>query len=143
MASVSNSTENPADVRPRIVCELDPSTRAEELVRDAIAACEEHGAELHVVWVLEPRVFSSPFPGSAGAVGAFGLPHVLHTAVERARERGIPATSAVRVGNREVVLRQEAETTQAHTVFRLDDRNPPLAHEQPKIRRLPALPLAS
>jgi hypothetical protein len=93
------------------MCELDPSTRAEELVPDALAACEEHHAELHVVWVLEPRLFGSPFPGSAGAVGTFGLPNVLHTASERARERGIPSTSAVRIGEREVVLRQVPEAS--------------------------------
>ena len=98
MATLAPNIEKPSEGRPRIVCELDPSTRAEELVRDAIAACEEHNAELHVVWVLELKPFGSPFPGGGGAVGTFGLPTVLHTAIERARKRGIlqppPSASA-------------------------------------------------
>ncbi len=69
--------------------------------------------------MLEPRVFSSPFPGSAGAVGTFGLPRVLHAAVERARARGIPATSAVRIGEREVVLRREVQAADAAALFSL------------------------
>src|SRR5262245_20037604 len=86
----------------RIVCELDPSLRADDRVRDALSACEEHDAELHVVWVFQP-----PAAG-AGGVGTFGLPAVLTTAVEAARERGIAVTSAVRFGEREIVLRREA-----------------------------------
>lgn len=76
----------------RVVCELDPSMRAEERILDALAACEEHNAELYVVWV----------PGG----GAVGLPTILRTAVDLATERGIRATSAVRFRNREVVLRK-------------------------------------
>lgn len=121
MALVAHSSEKPPTAKPRIVCEIDASTRAEDLVGDAIAACVEQGAELHVVWVLEPMLFGSPFPGSPGAVGTFGLPVVLHTAVERARERGIPVSSAIRVGEREVVLRRETEATGTVAVFRLDD----------------------
>ena len=124
MRTVAHSIEKPPDVRPSIVCELGASTRSEELVRIAIAECEELDAELHVVWVLEP--FGSPFPGSAGAIGTFGLPGVLRTAIERARERGIPATSAVRIGEREVVLRHEAEATRMQTVSCLNgDRRDP------------------
>jgi hypothetical protein len=108
MAAANDITDDRPAVKPRIVCELDASAPAEELLGDAIAMCVEHAAELYVVWVLEPRLFRSAFPGSSGAIGAFGLPHVLRTAVERARERGIEATSAVRVGEREVVLRREA-----------------------------------
>jgi hypothetical protein len=120
MAPVTDTTENPPETRPCILCELDASTQAEELLGDAIAMCEEHGAELYVVWVLEPGIFGSPFSVSPGAAGAFGLPHVLRSAIERARERGIPATSAVRIGEREVVLRREAQSTRADSIFRLD-----------------------
>jgi hypothetical protein len=105
-------TANDQLVPARIVCELDPSTRAEERVRDAIAACEEHGAELHVVWVMR-----------APAAGAsFALPAVLATAIDLARERGISATSAVRYGKHEVVLRRE-EAPVVHT----SAQSPPLA----------------
>jgi hypothetical protein len=76
----------------RIVCDLDPSTSAEERILDALAACEEQDAELYVVWV----------PG----VGAFGVPAVVRTALDDAAARGIRATSAVRFGDREVVLRE-------------------------------------
>src|SRR5262245_63824777 len=120
MAPATDITESPPEVKARVICELDASTHAEELLRDALAICDEHGAELHIVWVLEPRIFSSPFPGSPGAVGTFGLPHVLHEAIERARQHGIPATSAVRIGEREVVLRGEAESSHAQTILRLD-----------------------
>ena len=82
MAAANDITDDRPAVKPRIVCELDASAPAEELLGDAIAMCVEHAAELYVVWVLEPRLFRSAFPGSSGAIGAFGLPHVLRTAVE-------------------------------------------------------------
>ena len=115
---INEAQQRTATTNRRVVCELDASSRAEEVLGDALALCEEHGAELFVVWVLEPRLFGSPFPGSAGAVGTFGLPGVLHTAVERARERGIAATSAVRIGDREIVLRREAEALATLAMFR-------------------------
>ena len=115
----TETTHTAATSKLRVLCELDASTKADELLGDALALCEEHGAELFIVWVLEPRVFSSPLPGSAGAIGTFGLPHVLHAAIERARERGVTATSAVRIGEREIVLRREAEAIGAAALFRL------------------------
>jgi|SoiMethySBSTD1v2_1073268.scaffolds.fasta_scaffold1702448_2 hypothetical protein len=114
-----STTGNSNGGRPRVVCELDASVRAERHLDDALALCEEHGAEIVIVWVLEPRLFGSPYPGSAGAVGTFGLPHVLHAAVGRARARGIPATSAVRIGEREVVLRREVGAADATALFSL------------------------
>jgi nucleotide-binding universal stress UspA family protein len=137
MASVTDTSEFPAELRPCILCELDASKRADELLHDAIAMCEEHGAELYVVWVLEPTLFRSPFPGASGAVGAFGLPHVLRTAIERARERGIPATSAVRIGDREVVLRQEARATRAQSIFRIDGAKRDAASTAVEVVRCP------
>ena len=71
---------------------------------DAFAACEEHDAELYVVWA-----------GPVGA-GAFVLPAALATAVDCAAERGIRATSAVRFGNHEVVLREGAVIRPAEVV---------------------------
>jgi hypothetical protein len=112
---------------PRVVCELDASSRAEALLADALTLCEERDAALTVVWVLEPRVFRDPFPGSGGAVGTFGLPVVLHTAVERARRQGIAVTSAVRIGRREVVLRQVAEAEGAMALFSLGEDTGDLA----------------
>jgi hypothetical protein len=113
----TEALQSAATNKPRVVCKLDASTKADELLGDALSLCEEQDAQLVVVWVLEPRLFSSPFPGSAGAVGTFGLPGVLHAAIERARERGITATSMVRIGDREVVLRREAEAVAAIAVF--------------------------
>ena len=83
----------------RIVCELSPSMDAGPRILDAIAGCEEHDAELYVVWVPP--------------VGGFRLPAALETAVELASARGIPATSAVRFGSREVVLREVTATSAA------------------------------
>jgi hypothetical protein len=120
MSAVSTPTRRTQAHRRRVVCELDASVEAARLLDDALSRCEEHDADLVVVWVLEPRLFASPYPGSAGAVGTFGLPHLLHRAVERAKERGIPATSVVRIGEREVVLRTEALVAGATEVFRLD-----------------------
>src|SRR5262245_57542199 len=94
----ADMTRNDQQGPARIVCELDPSVHAEECVRDALAACAEHGAELYVVWLFQP-------PTVGGGLGTFGLPAVLTTAVEAARVRGIAVTSAVRFGEREVVLR--------------------------------------
>src|SRR5262245_25708188 len=100
---MNRSHERRADMttKARIICKLDPSVRAGERVGDALAACEEHRAELHVVWVFQA-------PTAGGGFGTFGLPAVLADAVEAARERGIAVTSAVRFGEREVVLRREA-----------------------------------
>jgi hypothetical protein len=120
MSAVSAPTNRTQAHRRRVVCELDASVVAAGLLDDALARCEEHDADLVVVWVLEPRLFASPYPGSPGAAGTFGLPHVLHRAVERAKERGIPATSVVRIGEREVVLRAEAAVAGTTEVFRLD-----------------------
>ena len=75
-------------IEGRIVCELDASSKAQLLLDDAIARCRETGAELFVVWILEPRMLDTPYPRSSGAVGGWGLPHVLHAAVERARAEG-------------------------------------------------------
>ena len=102
-------TRTKQDGARRIVCELDPSIRAEERILDALAACEEHDAELYVVWVLEPGRYSSTIGARAGGAGCFGLPAILGTAVELAAERGIRATSAVRFGQRDVLLRQVSE----------------------------------
>jgi hypothetical protein len=104
MASIET---HPAGTERRIVCELDASSRAQLVLEDAIVRCKATGAELFVVWILEPRMFATPFP-HGGAAGAWGLPHVLHAAVERAQAQGIRATSAVRIGRREVVLCTEA-----------------------------------
>jgi hypothetical protein len=103
----------------RIVCELNPSSRAQMLLDDAITRCKATGAALFVVWILEPRMLDTPYPRSSGAVGGWGLPHVLHAAVERARAEGIGATSAVRIGKREVVLRSEAAVDGTVSVYEL------------------------
>ena len=102
----------------RIVCELGASTGAQATLDAALARCKETGAELFVLWILQPQLLHAPYR-SSGAPGAWGLPHVLNDAVERARAAGVNATSAVRIGNREVVLRQEsavAGTTSIHTL---------------------------
>jgi hypothetical protein len=137
MASVTDTSEFPTELRPCVLCELDASKRADELLHDAISMCEEHGAELYVVWLLEPRHFRSPFPGAGGAVGAFGLPRVLATAIERARERGIPARSAIRIGDREVVLRQEARATRTQEIFRIDGTKRDTASTAAEVVRCP------
>jgi hypothetical protein len=87
------------DGEQRIVCELDPSVRTEERVLDALAACEEHDAELYIVWVVER--------------GSVGLPAVLGNALRLAAERGIRATSAARFGRREVMLQEVARSAKS------------------------------
>lgn len=102
----------------RIVCELDASTRAQATLDAAIARCQETGAELFVLWILQPHVLDTPYR-SSGAPGAWGLPHVLREAVEQACAAGVKATSAVRIGNREVVLREQSAvpgTASIHTL---------------------------
>jgi hypothetical protein len=113
-----DSTEAPGSVK-RIVCELDASAPAQLLLDEAIARCTELHAELVVVWILEPRMLDTPYPGSSAAVGGWGLPHVLHAAVERARAEGVAATSAVRIGKREVVLRSESAVAGTAGVYEL------------------------
>jgi hypothetical protein len=68
----------------RIVCELDASTRAQGTLDAAITRCQGTGAKLVVLWILQPQVLHTPYR-SSGAPGAWGLPHILHDAVERAR----------------------------------------------------------
>jgi hypothetical protein len=113
-----DNTETPGAVE-RIVCELDASSRAQQLLDEAIARCKETGAELSVVWILEPRMLDTPYPRSSAAVGGWGLPYVLHAAVERARAESVHATSAVRIGKREVVLRGESAVEGTVDVYKL------------------------
>jgi hypothetical protein len=117
---VSRSRDESSSVH-RVVCELDASSSSEERILDALAACEEYDAELHVVWVFEPARFGAPI--GAGA-GSFGLPAVLAGAVALASERGIAVSSAVRFGKREVVLRESTERDRA-PVTSLPTSSPP------------------
>jgi hypothetical protein len=110
--------------RHRVVCEFDASSQSEERILAGLAACEEHDAELRVVWVFEPARFGS----LRGGAGSFGLPAVLAHAVELARERGIAASSAVRFGEHEVVLRESARRDRAAVaVLPTSSQTPPLA----------------
>jgi hypothetical protein len=93
---MTSGSDTKPEGRRRIVCELDASMRAEERIDDVLAACEEHDAELYVVWVVEP--------------GGVGLPAILGTAVDLAAERGIRATSAARYGAHEIELRRPTES---------------------------------
>ena len=112
------NTHKPNTATPHIVCELDASSRAQHLLDQAMTHCKETGAALLVVWILEPRMFATPFP-HGGAPGAWCLPHVLHAAVEGARAQGIAATSAVRIGKREIVLSTEAREHDTLNVYEL------------------------
>ncbi len=133
MATVAHKAEanakpkTEADVKPKVICEVDISAASDATIEAALTYCRRRGAEVLFLWVLEPRIFSSPFPGSAGATGTWGLPWTLRRAVERAREQGVAASSIVRVGQRERVLEAERETAGAEAVF-------PAAH---KIARCP------
>jgi hypothetical protein len=100
---MTSGTDMKPEGRRRIVCELDASMRADERICNALAACEEHHAELYVVWVVEP--------------GSVGLPAALGTAVDLAAERGIRATSAARFGSREIVLQEPTESRVGSLVF--------------------------
>jgi hypothetical protein len=103
MAMDSGTRNGGGDAAGTIVCELGASVAADARLRDALDACEASGADLRVVWVLElPR---QDLHGGT-AVGTFALPAVLHAALDRACERGISATSAVRFAEREVSLRR-------------------------------------
>jgi hypothetical protein len=127
---VSRSQDKSSSGARVVVCELDASSSSEERILDALAACEEHDAELRVVWVFEPARFGGPI--GAGA-GSFGLPAVLASAVTLASERGIAASSAVRFGEREVVLRESTvprESTgrdRARVTLPTSSHTPPLA----------------
>ena len=117
MQAMQQSDQARGALREHVVCEVDGSTEAERTVEAAVSYCRGRHAELVFVYVLEPRLFHSPLPGSCGAVGTWGLPWTLRRAIEIARAAGIPASTVVRIGERERVLAAEAEAVRAEAVF--------------------------
>jgi hypothetical protein len=92
---------------PHVICEVDASRTSEERIEAALAYASQHGAELTFVWVFDPRAFGSTSPVAVGGIGTWGLPSLLGRVVERARARGLTASSAVLIGARDQVLDDE------------------------------------
>jgi hypothetical protein len=93
--------------RPHVICEVDVSRSSEERIEAALAYGSQYGAELTFVWVFDPRAFASTAPVAAGGIGTWGLPLLLGRIVERARARGLTASSVVLIGARDQVLDEE------------------------------------
>lgn len=116
MTAPHRSTE-----KPRIVCEMNASAGAEALLQGAISHCRERNAELVVVWVLDPVLFQSPFPGVTGAPGTWGFVGARSRTLELARSEGIVASTVFRTGERSRVLEEEREAFGAEKIFTSSD----------------------
>ena len=103
--------------KPIIVCEMNASCGAEALLQAAISYCRGRNAELVVVWVLDPVLFQSPFPGVTGAPGMWGLVGARSRMLELARSEGIVAATVFRTGERNRVLEQERDAVGAERIF--------------------------
>jgi hypothetical protein len=90
--------------RPHVICEVDASGASEERIEAALTFGSENDAELTFVWIFDPRTFASASPVAAGGIGTWGLPLLLDRTIERARARGLTASSVVLIGTRDQVL---------------------------------------
>jgi hypothetical protein len=107
--------------KPIIVCEMNASAGAEALLEAAISYCRDRNAELVVVWVLDPVLFQSPFPGSTGGPGAWGLVGARSRMLELARSEGIVASTVFRTGEQSRVLEEERRAFRAEKIFTSSD----------------------
>ena len=90
------STKKLSVEQRRVVCQVDASSTAAAVVKEAGAYCRQHDAELVLVWVLEPSSFHPAMPFPAGATGIWGVAGAAAVALELARREGITARTVVR-----------------------------------------------
>jgi hypothetical protein len=107
--------------KPRVVAEMNASAGAAEIVRTAISYCQEHDAELVIVWVIDPDLFGSTRPGETGAIGTWGPLSAPELALRLARGTGVAARAVVRIGERSRVLEEERQALGAEKVFTAAD----------------------
>ena len=107
--------------KKRIVCELNASSASTAVVEAAIAHCRTHGAELVVVWVVDPATLRSPAGTAFGASGPFGLIGAHGLMLERLRHEGVVVASSVRVGESARMLEEERVAFGADEIFTAAD----------------------
>ena len=95
--------------KPRVVAEMNASAGAAEIVRTAISYCQEHDAELVIVWVIDPDLFGATRPGETGAIGTWGPLSAPELALRLARGTGVAARAVVRIGERSRVFEEERQ----------------------------------
>ena len=106
---------------PRVVCELSPSSGAEATLEYASSYCRARGAELVVVWVLEPETLGSRLPIGGGAPGTWGLIGAVALVHDAIRSQNIVARVVVRIGERGRVLEEERRALGAERVITASD----------------------
>jgi hypothetical protein len=107
--------------KTRVIAEMNAAAGASEIVRTALAYCQEHDAELVVVWVVDPALLRSPYSRGTGAVGTWGLVGPLGSALGLVRGQGVRARAVVRVGERSRVLEEERAALGPAKVFTFAD----------------------
>jgi hypothetical protein len=133
--------------KTRVIAEMNANSGASEIVRTALAYCQEHDAELVVVWVVDPALLRAPYPQGTGAVATWGLVGPLGSALGLVRGQGVTARAVVRVGERSRVLEEERAALGAGKVFTFADVPVPRCpacgarHDARGIHHCPALHL--
>lgn len=107
--------------RPRVVAEMNASADAAEIVRTAISYCQQHDAELVIVWVVDPDLFGMTRPGETGAIGTWAPVSAPELALRLVRGTGVAARAVVRIGERSRVLEEERRALGAERVFTAAD----------------------
>jgi hypothetical protein len=109
---------------PTVVCELSAAPATEATLEHARAHCDSRGAELVVVWVIEPASFGPSLRQGGGGPGTFGLLGALALAREVLRRQGVDARVVVRIGERGRVLEDERRRLGAERVITAADVPP-------------------
>jgi hypothetical protein len=112
-----STARQPFVERPRVICEVSASKWAEACVEAAIAYCRRRNAELILVWVLEPRLWSSSSTVASAGIGTWGLVGAMNRQLELARNLGVTGTGLVRIGEPRHVLEAERDAHGAERVF--------------------------
>ncbi|HET9286143.1 MAG TPA: hypothetical protein VFO26_01180 [Gaiella sp.] len=107
--------------KQRVVAEMNASAGAPEIVRTAISYCQEHDAELVIVWVVEPDLFGATCRGESWGIGAWGTVSAPQLALRLVRGTGVAARAVVRIGERNRVLEEERRAHGAERVFTAAD----------------------
>jgi hypothetical protein len=110
-----------SDGKRRVVCEMNASSASTTVVDAAISHCRERGAELVVVWVVDPATFGSQVPAGPAPAGLWGLVGADAPMRDRLRDVGIVVDAVVRIGNADRVLEEERVRFGADEIFTATD----------------------
>ena len=118
-------TTRPSRKPPTFICELNGSPVAQAAtLTHARSQCAAHGAELVILWVIEPASLVPPSVAGGGGPGTFGLIGVSAFVSDRLRSHAVDADLVIRIGERGRVLKDEATRLGAERVITAADVPP-------------------